>query len=67
MVGLVCRYNSHGTYDKGVFMRIIIEVKDTATLSRIEAFSKLLEGFAALKSNPIMGFGDVIRSISKEW
>lgn len=47
-------------------MRIIIEMKDTATLDRIQAFGNLLEGFAVLKSNPIMGFGDVIQSISKE-
>ena len=53
-------------------MKIIIEVKGTATLSRIADFGNHLN---ALEHNPndmdqmfrVTGFDDVIESIDKEW
>ncbi len=41
-------------------MRIIIEVKETATLSRIEALDRDLQELKRLAD-------DVIKSIEKEW
>jgi hypothetical protein len=43
-------------------MRIIIEIKQSATLERIAEYGKLLEQLA-IKSS---GFGDVIADIHKE-
>lgn len=45
-------------------MRIIIEIKDSATLERIEEFSKVLQCNATGKYPE---FADVITEISKEW
>lgn len=45
-------------------MKIIIEIKDTATLERIAELSKAL----CHMDNSIQGqFPDVIKEISKEW
>lgn len=41
-------------------MRIIITIRDTATLSSIEAFCTNLD-------TEITGFGDVVENIDKEW
>lgn len=52
-------------------MKIIIEVKDTATLDRIEQLSKALEKLYTeinYGDPPYYGgFDDVIQSINKEW
>jgi len=60
------------TGTREVFMKIIIEVKGTETLSRIADFGNHLN---ALEHNPndmdqmfrVTGFDDVIESIDKEW
>ncbi|MDD5616338.1 MAG: hypothetical protein PHH85_09070 [Candidatus Methanoperedens sp.] len=44
-------------------MKIIIEIKPTATLARIEQLSKLLQDMGA---HNIMGFADVIESVTSE-
>lgn len=50
-------------------MKIVIEVKDTATLDRIEQLGRFLDDLT-MYSDATDGkeaFNDVIKNISKEW
>lgn len=48
-------------------MRIIIEIKETATLSRIADFGRDLEALKHTSKVTEKGYDDIIADIHKEW
>lgn len=48
-------------------MKIILSIKDSATLSRIEDLDKALRGLSIVVVGTGKPFSDVIENIGKEW